>query len=163
NIGAARQTISVKGLAEKPVRADRAEWTVRVSLKGATFPETLAKIRKEMPSLRKFLEARALTGAALVETSESITPNVEEKQANGGHWRTVKKGFNGSHGFVVTSSDLDLVDKARKAAVQFKSDGHSIEYEEPRYLVSNLEQVKMSLIGAATRDARARAEEFAKN
>ncbi len=64
---------------------------------------------------------------------------------------------------MVTSSDLDLVDKARKAAVQFKADGHSIEYEDPRYLVSNLEQVKMSLIGAATRDARARAEEFAKN
>jgi hypothetical protein len=51
---------------------------------------------------------------------------------------------------VVTSRDLDQVARVRKAAVQFKADGHSIEYEEPRDLVFHLEQVKMSLIGAAT-------------
>jgi len=163
NIGSARQTISVKGLAEKQVRADRAEWTVSVSVKGATFPETLSRIRKEFPELRRFLEAQGLSGAALVETTESLTPNMEQEEGPSAHWRTVQKGFNGSHGIVVTVNDLDLIAKARQAAVQFKADGHSIEYEEPRYLVSNLEQVKMSLIGAATRDARARAEEFAKN
>jgi uncharacterized protein len=163
NIGAARQTISVKGLAEKQVRADQAEWTIRVSVKGATFPETLGKIRKEMPDLRKFLEAQGLAGGALVEKSESITPDMEQEETPGGHWRTVQKGFNGTHDIVVTTSDLDRVGKARAAAVQFKADGHAIDYEEPRYLVSNLEQVKMSLIGAATHDARARAEEFAKN
>jgi uncharacterized protein len=163
SIGSGRQSISVKGLAERPVRADQAEWTVSVSVKGATFPETLGKVRKEMPELRNFLEAQGLSGAALVETSESITPNMEQEETPSGHWRTAQKGFNGSHGFVVTVKDLDLVAKARKAAVQFKADGHSIEYADPQYLVSVLEQVKMSLIGAATRDARARAEEFAKN
>ena len=34
---------------------------------------------------------------------------------------------------------------------------------DPLYLVSNLEEIKMSLIGAATKNAQARAEEFAKN
>lgn len=162
-IGSGRQAISVKGLAEKEVRADRAEWTVSVDVKGATFSETLGKIRKEFPELRKFLEAQGLTGAALREMSESIAPNMENVEGPAGHWRTVEKGFNGSQSIVVTTSDLDLVAKARKAAVQFKADGHSIEYENPQYLVSSLDQVKMSLIGAATRDARARAEEFAKN
>jgi uncharacterized protein len=162
-IGSGRQAITVKGLAEKEVRADRAEWTISVDVKGATFPETLGKIRKELPELRKFLEAQALTGAALRETSESITPNMEQEEGPNGHWRTVQKGFNGSQSIVVTATDLDRVAKARKAAVQYKADGHSIEYANPQYLVSSLDQVKMSLIGAATRDARARAEEFAKN
>lgn len=162
-IGSGRQTISVKGLAEKQVRADRAEWTVSVSVKGSTFPETLGRIRKEFPELRQFLESQGLNGDALVESGESITPNMEQEEAPGGHWRTVQKGFNGISSIVVTVNDLDLVAKARRAVVQFKADGHSIEYAEPQYLVSSLEQVKMSLIGAATRDARARAEEFAKN
>lgn len=162
-IGSGRQSISVKGLAEKPVRADQAEWTVSVSVKGATFPETLGKIRKELPELRKFLEAQGLSGAAVTESEESITPSMEQEEMPAGHWRTAQKGFNGTLGIVVTVKDLDLIAKARKAAVQFKAEGHSIEYAEPQYLVSGLEQVKMSLIGAATRDARARAEEFAKN
>jgi uncharacterized protein len=163
NIGAGRQTISVKGLAERHVRADQAEWAISVSVKGATFPETLGRLRKEFPELRTFLEGQGLSGAALVETGESITPNMEQEETPNGRWRTVQKGFNGSHGIVVTVKDLDLVGKARKAAVQFKADGHPVEYGDPQYLVSSLEQVKMSLIGAATRDARARAEEFAKN
>jgi hypothetical protein len=163
NIGSGRQSISVKGLAEKPVRADRAEWTVSVSVKGATFPETLGKIRKEFPELRQFLEAQGLSGAALMEASESIAPNMEQEEVTSGHWRTAEKGFNGERAIVVAVNDLDAVAKARKAVAQFKADGHSIEYAEPQYLVSNLEQVKMSLIGAATRDARTRAEEFAKN
>jgi len=163
HIGTGHQTISVKGLAEKPVRADHAEWTVRVSFKGATFTETLGRIQREMPELRRFLEGQGVSGAALVESTESITPNMEQEEAPGGHWRTIQKGFNGTQEVRVTLNDLDRVAKARKAVVQFKADGHAIEYDEPQYLVSDLEQQKMSLIGAATRDARARAEEFAKN
>jgi len=163
SIGAGRQSISVKGLAERQVRADQAEWSIRVSVNGGTFPETLGAMRREFPELLKFLQAQGLSGAALVETEESITPNMEQEETPNGRWRTIQKGFNGSHGIVVTVKDLELVGKARKAAVQFKADGHPIEYGDPQYLVSSLEQVKMSLIGAATRDARARAEEFAKN
>jgi hypothetical protein len=145
------------------VRADQAEWSISVSVKGATFPETLGRLRREFPELRRFLETQGLSGAALLEAEESITPNMEQEETPHGHWRSIQKGFNGSHGITVTVQDLDLVAKARKAAVQFKADGHPIEYADPQYLVSSLEQVKMSLIGAATRDARARAEEFAKN
>ena len=36
-------------------------------------------------------------------------------------------------------------------------------YGQPQFLVSNLEDVKMSLIGAAMRNSHTRAEEFAKN
>src|SRR5882672_9632745 len=98
NIGAARQTISVKGLAERQVRSDLAEWAISVSVKGATFPETLARVRKEFPELRKFLEEQGLTGSALVESGESITPNMEQEETSNGHWRSIQKGFNGSHG-----------------------------------------------------------------
>jgi uncharacterized protein len=47
--------------------------------------------------------------------------------------------------------------------VQFQADGHPVTYQRPLYLVSNLEDVKMSLIGAATQNAKTRAQEFAKN
>ena len=33
-VGGGRETISVKGLAEKPVKADRAEWTIYLQVKG---------------------------------------------------------------------------------------------------------------------------------
>ena len=39
-VGGGRESISVKGLAEKPVKADRAEWTIYLQVKGQTILTT---------------------------------------------------------------------------------------------------------------------------
>ena len=162
-IGAGRQTITVKGLAEKPISADAAEWSVGLRVQGATFAETLAKLRKEKPSLDAFLSGQGFAKEALTDGNESVTPNmVDEPTANGGT-RTVQRGFNGTQSIVVRSTDLKRVSSANKAILQFEADGHPVTYDTPLYLVTKLEEVKMSLIGDATKNAQMRAEEFAKN
>jgi uncharacterized protein len=47
--------------------------------------------------------------------------------------------------------------------LQFEAAGHPIRHADSAFLVSNLEDIKMSLIGAATQNAMKRAAEFAKN
>jgi uncharacterized protein len=46
--------------------------------------------------------------------------------------------------------------------LQLRADGHPISAGSPNFLVSNLEEVKMSLIADATKNARTRATEFVK-
>jgi hypothetical protein len=162
-IGAGKQTITVKGLAEKPVAADAAEWTVGLTVQGATFADTLVKLRKEKPTLDAFLTAQGFAKDALADGNESVTPNMVEEDAPGGRTRTVQRGFNGSQNITVRSNDLPRVVTANKAVLQLEAEGHPVSHGEPLYLVTNLEEVKMSLIGAATQNAQKRAEEFAKN
>ena len=50
-----QQSITVKGLAEKSILADTAEWTVSVSVTAPNFAQALAKLRSERPALDKFL------------------------------------------------------------------------------------------------------------
>src|SRR5262245_51177152 len=76
-IGTGRQTISVKGLAEKSIRADRAEWSIGVRVHAATPAETLNKLRGELPALRKFLADHGLTGSTLEEGAAMLEPNFE--------------------------------------------------------------------------------------
>lgn len=162
-IGAGRQTITVKGLAEKPVTADAAEWTVGLRVQGPTFAEALAKLRKEKPALDAFLDAQGFAKAALTDGSENVTPNmVDEPTPNGGS-RTVQRGFNATQNIVVRSNDLTRVVTASKGILQLEADGRPVTHESPLFLVTTLEDVKMSLIGAATQNAQKRAEEFAKN
>jgi len=157
------QTISVKGLAQKSIRADQVEWTVGLRVQAATAAETLARLRAELPALHKFLADQGLSGDTLHETAATLEPNMEEERDAQGHWRNVQKGFYGVQDIVVMGKELEKVTSAYAAAVQFRAQEHPINYGAPLYLVSNLEEVKMSLIGAATRNARTRAEEFAKN
>jgi hypothetical protein len=162
-IGGGRQSISVEGLAEKPVEADVAEWTVGVNVVGGTFAEALQKSRAALPDLKHFLVSQGFDPNVMRDSSERVTEHYVEKQLPDGRVRNVQQGYQASQDIVLTSPDLPKIETAYRAIVQLQAEGHPVTYSAPLYLVSNLEEVKMSLIGAATDNARLRADEFAKH
>jgi hypothetical protein len=162
-VGGGRETISVKGLAEKPIKADRAEWTVRLQVKGATIADALAKLRKERPALDEFLGKAGFDAAALTESNEASEPNYEQVEGRNGNMRSVQEGHVARQSITINTADIARIIAAAKGIVQFEADGHPVSFGEPQFLVSNLEDVKMSLIAAAMQNSRARASEFAKN
>src|SRR5205085_6513540 len=105
-IGAGKQSISVKGLAEKPVTADYAEWTVGLRVHGNTFAEALATLRKERPTLDAFLQAQGFAAEALKSGNETVTPNIVVEEAPEGRTRQVQRGFNASQDVLVSSKNL---------------------------------------------------------
>lgn len=163
HIGSGKQSISVKGLAEKPIRADYAEWTIGVTVIGPTFSEALAKLRKARPALDEFLKQQGFEKSSLHDSNETVEPNMVEEELPNDRTRRVQKGFVAAQNIRLSTKDLTRVAAADKAALQLKAKGVPVVYETPQYLVSNLEEIKMSLIGAATQNAGRRAEEFAKN
>jgi hypothetical protein len=162
-IGAGKQSIVVKGLSEKAVTADLAEWSVITAVEGATFADALKKLRATLPATKQFLVEQGFAAESLSEQSENITPNMVEEEGREGRMRYVQKGFRATQSVSIATQELAKVVAANKALVQFQADGHPVSAANPRYMVSNLEEVKMSLIGAATQNAQRRAEEFAKN
>jgi len=162
-VGGGRETISVKGLAEKPVKADRAEWRVQIQVKGATLADALAKLRRERPLLDAFLAQSGFEKGAVGETNESVEPNYEEVEGRNGNLRSVQQGHVARQTLIVDTTDIGKVIAASRAIVQYEADGHPVSYGQPQFLVSNLEEVKMSLIAAAMENSRARAGEFAKS
>jgi hypothetical protein len=162
-VGGGRESISVKGLAEKPIKADRAEWTVSLQVKGATIADALGKLRKERPALDQFLGTAGFEAAVLTESNESAEPNYEQVEGRTGNMRSVQDGHIARQSITINTTDIGKILAAARGIVQFEADGHTVNYGEPQFMVSNLEDVKMSLIGAAMQNSRARAEEFAKN
>jgi hypothetical protein len=162
-VGGGRESISVKGLAEKPVKADQAEWNVQLQVKGATIADALGALRKEKPALDKFLAGAGFDAAARLESNESVEPNFEEVEGRNGNMRMVQNGNLARQSVTIRTADIDKIIQASRAIVQFQADGHPVSYGPPQFLVSNLEEVKMSLIGAAMQNSRQRAAEFAKN
>jgi hypothetical protein len=162
-VGGGRETISVKGLAEKPIKADRAEWTVALQAQGATIAEALGKLRKEKPALDQFLATAGFDAGTLTESNESAEPNYEEVEGRNGNMRSVQVGHLARQSVTINTTELPRIIAAARAIVQFQAEGHPVSFGQPQYLVSNLEDVKMSLIGAAMQNSRVRAAEFAKN
>jgi uncharacterized protein len=162
-VGGGRESISVKGLAEKPVKADRAEWRVMLQVKGPTTAEALARLRRERPALDQFLAGAGFDAASRSDSNEATEPNYEQVEGNNGNLRSVQQGYIARQTVTIATPDIAKVIAASRAIVQFEAEGHPVGFGEPQYLVSNLEEVKMSLIADAMKNSRTRAAEFAKN
>ena len=157
-----QQSITVKGLAVKDVEADNAEWTVTVSVNQPTFAEALNKLRAERPALDTFLTKAGLDKSSWQEGSESVTAHMETVYLPQGGSKTEQKGYDASQSVTVATKDLAKIETANKNFLALQAEGHPVTASSPLYLVSGLEDIKMSLIAAATENAKKRAEEFVK-
>ena len=157
-----QQSITVKGLAVKDVQADNAEWTVTISVTEPTFAQALNKLRAERPALDAFLIKEGLDKSGWQEGSEAVSAHMVTTYLPGGGSKTEQQGYDASQNIVVTSKDLTKIEATNKNFLALQAEGHPVTASSPLYLVSNLENIKMSLIAAATENARKRAEEFVK-
>ncbi len=157
-----QQSITVKGLAVKGVKADNAEWTLTISVKEATFAEALSKLRAERPAVDAFLTKAGLDKSGWQEGAESVTAHMETIYLPNGNTKSEQQGYDASQSITVTTKDLAKIEAASKDFLALQAEGHPVRASSPLYLVSGLEDIKMSLIAAATDNAKKRAEEFVK-
>lgn len=158
---AGQQSITVKGLAEKPIKADSAEWQIDVGVSADTQANALSNLAQERKVVEAFLSKQGFTTENMTADVETIAPHYEEifiKETP----RQVQKGFDAFQGLHVISKDLAKITAGNKAFLQLRAENHPVTAQQPQFLVSDLETVKMSLIADATKNARARATEFVK-
>jgi len=156
-----QQSITVKGLAEKPIKADAAEWTINVAVSNATQAGALQEVAKTRAVVEAFLEKQGFGQDAWSVNVETLGPHYEEVYDQD-RYRQVQKGYEAYQNVRVVSKDLVKIQAANKAFLQLRADNHPVVARAPKYLVSNLEEIKMSLIADATKNARSRATEFVK-
>lgn len=156
---AGQQSITVKGLAEKPITADSATWILNIGVTDAEQRGALEKLATERKVLEAFLIKQGLPKQTWDWRVEGIADHYEEIFIKDTP-RQVRKGFDAYQSVIISSQDLDKITQANQAILQLRADNHPITAQPPEYLVRGLEQVKMSLIADATKNARSRATEF---
>jgi hypothetical protein len=156
-----QQTITVKGLAEKPIKADSAQWLVTIHVVDPTQNGALQTLAKERKIVEAFLDKQGLAADGRALEVEKLDSHYEEEFINDTP-RQVQRGFEASQNIRITSKDLGKVTAANQALLQLRAANHPVVAAPPAYLVSDLENIKMSLIADATKNARTRATEFVK-
>ena len=158
---AGQQSITVKGLAEKPIKADSAEWQINVGVTAENQAGALKLVAQERKVVEEFLVKQGFSSENWTVDVESIAPHYEEVFIKDTP-RQVQKGFEAYQNIRVSSKDLTKITAANKAFLQLRAENHPVTAQPPQFLVGDLETVKMSLIADATKNARSRATEFVK-
>lgn len=155
--------ITVKGLAEKPIKADSARWEINLKTSHASnsIAEAYQLLDQQMKTLQGFFVEHGFKATEIQLGNKSSEAYYEEVDLGDGKTTREFKGYVAMQPLVIHSRNIINIEKAAKDAYLLDEKDIKIG-QKPEYLVSNLEEIKMSLIANATKNAYSRANEFAK-
>ncbi len=151
--------VSVRGLAEKIVKADVAIWTLQLSAGGNDLARLQAKIDEDVATIRAFLTAGG------IEEDEVQPQRLEVQDALAQAWRSGPVGearYTISHALIVRSEKVDVIAALGRRTGELVRSGVVInDLGGPVYVFTKLNEIKPAMIAEATRNARTSAEQFA--
>ncbi|MDH3973294.1 MAG: SIMPL domain-containing protein [Deltaproteobacteria bacterium] len=162
NAKVALNTAEVKGLAERRVNSDRANWKINFTITGKT--------RNEIPKLYKLAETNQATIVDLLKQngfdSDEITVGIldyEYKEFRDENQRLVDQKHELIGSIRVETGNVEIISKARASVNKLMAQGIDIENNSPAYRFTKLNEIKPDMLKEATHNARIAAKEFAEN
>lgn len=146
-----QQTVKVVGYATHEFESNVVKWTVslsqRVSMSGTE--EGYRLMGKKLETFKKVWES---TGIATDEFK--VFPiNVNREYSNGGH-----SGYNLTQRIYILSNDLKKIEQIAIDPAVFVNAGLAFDNSQMEFFSTELEEIKKELLGAATQNAKERAE-----
>lgn len=158
-IKAANDTITVKGVAERPLTSDTAVWQGSIQAREATLAQAHAAVSAGAGAVRQWLHERGVPETAISFEPLRVSPQMEYNQRGMPTNRVL--GYFLDQPVVVSWKDVAAVAKLAKEASELAAGGVEFIAYQPEFFVADIENVKIQLIEAATANARQRALRFA--
>ena len=155
-------TITVKGLAEAPYKANLAQIQMGVSAWGQDYAAALANGKNDFKALQQFVASKGFSISSQNVTPISVEPYNEDYVDEQGQTRTRQNGYKATQTLSISSQELNKITNMLAQVQNYRISHESVTFEKPQYLLNDLEKIKHDLIAKATDDANKRAEEFAK-
>ena len=155
--------VTVKGLAEMEVPADKVTWPLMYKDIGNDPAALYTNIEKKNQAIVRFLKSNGITDEEISVAPPEIIDMKAERYTN----ENVSYRYNATSVITVTSRNIDNVRKLMSEQTELLKQGIAITGGDYRYSVSyeftGLNDIKPQMIEEATKNARAAAEKFAKD
>jgi hypothetical protein len=159
------RTVTVKGLVEREVKADEAVWTLNLRRAGDDLKDAHTRISADRDAVHAFLQKRGFKDSEITRqptrTIDKLAREYGQSQANERFRYLVTTAT------VVRTGNVALVQKSLGETEELLRGGVILDGEReggianPRYVLSNFNDLRPSLLAEATKNARTIAQQFA--
>ncbi|MCC7054205.1 MAG: SIMPL domain-containing protein [Gemmatimonadaceae bacterium] len=160
DVGRKNDVIEVTGSARRPIVADLGIWNGTVTVQSPTVAGSYAEVTGYGDRVRAWLRSRGLADSVItvrpVETNRMMVVNSEGQQTG------QVAGYKVSQTVEVRLFDPRAIEKLAREAGELAGQGIPFEAASPQYLYTKLAELRIQMMGEATRDARARADVISK-
>lgn len=161
SLSSAQRTVSVRGLSEREVKADKVTWPISYQIQGNDLPALYDQTGTTNQKILKFLHDAGITDAEISINA----PEAYDRAANNYGSNNYTYRYNISEVIVVTSSQVDKVDDLIRRQGELLKEGIAIQSNDysnqVQYEFTGLNDIKPEMIAEATKNARQAAQKFA--
>jgi hypothetical protein len=151
--------ITVKGYAEERVVSDAGTWRATVTVRASDLQSGYRALEADTTRVKALLDS--VVGASAAVTVSPVATRAQYEIGPGGAHTGRVTGYELDRSFELSSGDVALIARVAAQVSTLISEGVNVNSWPPQYFYGDLNSVKVRLIGAATRDAQLRAEQFA--
>lgn len=162
NAKVALNTAEAKGLAERRVKADRANWTVIFTNTGKTREDIPKLYEQSKQDQNKIIELLKQNGFQDDEIEIGVL-NYVYREFRDENQMLVDQNHKLVGSISVETDKVDIISKARASVNTLIAQGINIENRAPAYRFTKLNEIKPAMLSEATKNARIAANEFAEN
>jgi hypothetical protein len=170
------KTLSVTGSARKAIVSDLVTWSGTITANDTDLVKAYDTLKSDADKVKAFVVAAGVPESNVTLSSITTTRHYKKevvKAAAGSADNfsdaptvtTTEKLDSYSLAQVISVSDtnMDKVPVISRNITSLIKEGVQVDSEAPRYLYTKLSELKISMLGEATRDATARAEQIVSN
>jgi hypothetical protein len=167
-----QRTIRVTGSAKKRIVSDLAQWEATLETHAPDRTTAYKQLHEQTDKAIDFLKSEGFKPDEIRPQSASFEEEfdtVEETKVTPGTnvpTTTEKKIFKGyvtRQAITIQSADIARIDRASREITSLLEQGVSITSEPPQYFYTRLGELKVEMLAAAGKDARARADNILKS
>lgn len=167
-----QRNIRITGSAKKRIVSDLIEWSATLEATAPDRTTAYKQLRGYTDRTIEFLKGQGIKAEEIQPQStsfEEVIEVTEELKVLPGVKEPVKvekktpKGFKTTQVILVRSTDVAKVEKASREVTTLLEEGVSVTSSAPEYFYTRLGELKIEMLAAAGKDARARADNILKN
>lgn len=149
------QTISTTGSASQNVKSDLASLTFTYKTSAPDLKTGYKKMQDNMKTIEDFLISN---GVDKKDITFGLISNYEVYKRMGNYTTNDVDFYRFNAEVKVTSNNVDLTTNLSKKITDLVQNNIEIAYSNVQYYVSNIDDIKIKMVGEATKNAKQRAE-----
>lgn len=156
-------SIQVTGLGKKDFKSDLVVWNASFSRKDMDLKAAFEALKSDREVVESYLRDKGITSEEMTLSSVSIDKEYDYRYDENGRSSSIFTGHALRQRVELQSGDIEKVESISREITELINKGIAIQSSAPQYYYTQLGELKIEMIAAATEDARIRAEQIALN
>ena len=158
-----RGVIAVTGSGSEDFTSDLIVWEGTFSQMNTELQTAYERLNSDKETVKNYLVSKGIDSSNFVFNSVQTIEQREPRYQDGNYVGEIFKGYLLQQSVKIESKDVAKVEQVSREITELLQKGVQFNSTPPRYYYTQLANLKIQMISAATADARTRAEKIAEN